>query len=80
MTDLTPEQRAPLILVQRAAAAWIREDGEQLLLIDNEIGANPAFWRTIALAAVAEYAEQVRERLGDDAHAWLLRRIDHDLR
>lgn len=81
MTDLTPEQNAPLILVSRAAAAFIRRDGDQLQMIDDEISANPAFWRTIALAAISEYAIEVQEHRGEKkAHAWLLHRIDHDLR
>ncbi|OBI98399.1 hypothetical protein [Mycobacterium asiaticum] len=82
MTDqpeLSPEQKAPLILVSRAAAALIRSDGDQLLLIDDEIGTNGAYWRTIALCAISEYATELQEHRGDKAHAWLLHRIDHDL-
>jgi hypothetical protein len=75
----TPDEMRPLILVSRMAAALIRGDGDQTLLIDHEIGSNPAYWRTVAMAAIAEFATEVVEHRGDKAHAWLLHRIDHDL-
>jgi hypothetical protein len=77
---VTPEQKTPLIVVSRLAAAALRQDAEQVALIDAEISAvSVEYWRTIALCACAEYATEVAEHRGDAAHEWLLRRIEHDL-